>query len=188
MTRPITTHTILAQVPPTKADPVAVITTVGILIAAVVALSIIILAIRRRMLTRDADTMADAGAMEQLRQLRATGQISAEEFSIAKAKLAGRMLGPALKPKRKPRNTPNPTATNVALAASAADGSVLIAQPGRDLTGAPLPQRTHHASDHGHNDPRAHPPHDHHHNDSAPDAASDAGSSGGDSGGGGGGD
>lgn len=66
---------------------------IGIMIAAVIAGGLIILVLRRRLLQREANDAAAGGLMENLREMVRTGQISEEEFKLARRKMADRIAG-----------------------------------------------------------------------------------------------
>jgi hypothetical protein len=87
------------------------------------------MALRRRLLRDDAGS-APLGLMQELEQLRLTGKISAEEYGRAKRRLAERAAGRAPEAPAKPHGLNGPQVR--------ADGT-LVARPGHDLAGDPLP-------------------------------------------------
>jgi hypothetical protein len=103
---------------------------VSALILVVIALGLIILFMRRRLLSKDS-TDASAGLMDELRTLRDQGRISPEEYDAARRQMvagfAGRKSAPPAPPASRP--TPHP----------APQPGEVRARPGFDLTGAPLP-------------------------------------------------
>lgn len=66
---------------------------IGIMIAAVLAGGLIILALRRRILQRETGDAGAGGLMENLREMVRKGQISEEEFKLARRKMADRIAG-----------------------------------------------------------------------------------------------
>jgi hypothetical protein len=90
---------------------------------------LVLLALRRRVLGGAGEGLERQGRLlDELRGMRDRGEISAAEFDAAKGAMAARLTG-----KEVPRPPMPPGATR------AADGS-LVAKPGVDLTGAPLPR------------------------------------------------
>ncbi len=102
---------------------------VSALILLVLALGLIILFMRRRLLSKDAGE-ADAGLMDELRSLRDQGRISPEEYDAARKRMVAGFAG---------RKSPLPAA-KPAPAPAPSPGEVR-ARPGFDLTGAPLPPK-----------------------------------------------
>ena len=108
----------------------------GVLLAAVLVGGFGLLIIRRRLLDADADGASMGFDLRSLRQMRDRGEISAEEFEVARAGIIGAMSGdknatvartaPEPTPNRAPRPTPR-------------TGETRRAEPGFDLTGEPLP-------------------------------------------------
>lgn len=106
-----------------------ILVVVGALIVAVVGLGLVIMFLRRRMLAQDATAWGQVGVMEELRQLRDSGQLSPEEFDAAKGKIVGRVLDSA-------RRKPDRAAGNKPVAASGDPR----AKPGYDETSQPVPK------------------------------------------------
>lgn len=106
-----------------------VLVVVGALIVALVGLGLVIMFLRRRMLSPDSASWGQAGVMEELRRLRDSGELSPEEFEAVKGKIAGRVLGSA-------RKKPPPGAAPKAIPPA----GELRSEPGFDLTGRPLPK------------------------------------------------
>lgn len=115
---------------------------VGVLIVAVLVLGIVIVAIRRRVLTRD--NAASDGFIEQLRRMHKSGELSTEEYEAARKSLTAK-LAAGMDVNRSPassaRPLPGPRNPAAAPVRRAADRTEeLRARPGFDLTGAPLPK------------------------------------------------
>jgi hypothetical protein len=92
---------------PSGAQTGEVLLWVGVLIAMIMAATIAILILRKRLLAED--TQADSGSfMDELREARNRGEITPEEFDATRARLIEKMKGTgpdpaaALRPKRKP--------------------------------------------------------------------------------------
>lgn len=106
----------------------------GCLIVLAIGAGLVILALRRAMLSKDGGS-AEAGLFESLRAMRDSGAISREEYDAAKrnmvAKAAGQMGAPTPAVESKPKAT-----------IRTPDGGVgeVRAKPGFDLTGRPLPK------------------------------------------------
>ena len=101
------------------------------LIVLVIGTGLIILALRRAMLSRSAPGV-DAGLFDSLREMKNTGAISQDEYDAARKNLAARAAG-----KAGPSGT---TPFGGAPAAAAKPSGELRARPGFDLTGRPLPK------------------------------------------------
>lgn len=108
----------------------------GVLIVLVLVGGFLVMHLRRRFLgERDAD--APGLLLDDLRGLRARGEISDEEYDRARAAIVGRMseaMGG-----RAPGPPPSPRAPALRSPAPA-DPTLRVARPGYDLTGAPLPR------------------------------------------------
>ncbi len=92
---------------PSAAQTGEVLLWVGVLIALIMAATIAILIMRKRLLADEGQ--ADAGSfMDELREARNRGEITPEEFDLARARMIEKMKGTgpdpaaALRPKRKP--------------------------------------------------------------------------------------
>lgn len=68
------------------------ITWVGVLIVAVVIAGVVLIIVRARVLKKGGDE-AQAGLLDDLREMRNRGEISPEEFDAAKASIAARLSG-----------------------------------------------------------------------------------------------
>lgn len=118
----------------------AVLLWVAVIIGVVLASSLLILIIRRRLLGPAKDDSAALGLMDQLRHMLQRGEITQDEFDrtrramvtkAAQARSPHTPAGPVtLSPATRPENSPDH---------SADPDEVLVARPGFDLTGAPLP-------------------------------------------------
>lgn len=106
---------------PSKGDPISVAIWVGALILVVVLAGLAVMAIRRRILAKPQDATTVAGSwLDELRAMHRRGEIDDEEFQAARASLLAKVSGTPM-PKRPP------------------GAGTLVARPGFDLTGAPLP-------------------------------------------------
>ncbi len=99
---------------------------VGVLIVVVAVGGGVLLAYRRRIL--DKGTQDQGGLLDSLRAMRDSGHITPDEFDAARKRMAARVAGvpPPLSASTRPL---------------AMDPAVRKAQPGFDLTGAPLPKQ-----------------------------------------------
>lgn len=95
----------------------------GVLIVVVVVGGGLLIAYRRRLFAKD--TPDQSGFLESLRAMRNRGEISSEEYDAMRKRMAARIAGVGTPPAG-PRPAP-------------AEPGLLIAKPGFDLTGAPLP-------------------------------------------------
>ena len=113
-----------------SSDSVTVVMWAGILIVAVVGGGFIVMAIRRGLFANDGSTSSgESGLMlDGLRRMRKRGEISDEEYEAARDALTSGLTG-----KRLLNLPPRP-------APSAKPPDALVAPPGFDLTGAPLPR------------------------------------------------
>jgi len=103
------------------------------MIVAVMVLGIVILLIRRKLLTRETDAAADW--LAELRRLHKSGEMSTQEYDAARKALTtqiARRLPVTAKPAAGPPPAPIIRALPV---------DQLVARPGFDLTGRPLPTR-----------------------------------------------
>jgi len=132
--------------PGAKGDPIAVVITVGVLILVVVGAGLAVLYIRRRLLTKHDAASATSGFLDELRDMHKRGEVSDNEFQAARASLLARITGqpvPPVPPGIRPKPTPQP----------------LVAPPGYDLTGAPLPRPITERPEGGGHPPSPHNPH-----------------------------
>src|ERR1043165_4832409 len=110
------------------------ITWIAVMMGAVTISAVVILLLRARVLGKGA-AQQDAGLMDDLREMRDSGELSVEEFDAAKKALRDRLAastsGPPPKPTKRPRPAPRGT----------------VAPPGYDLTGSPLPKPPDEAGD-----------------------------------------
>lgn len=74
------------------ADFTGVLITIGLLIASIVILSIVLLALRRRMLASERHDQG-VGLFEEIRRLHASGELSDEEFERARQRMIARVKG-----------------------------------------------------------------------------------------------
>ncbi len=100
---------------------------VAVLIGAVIAASVIVLILRRKLLSPDTAAEDTGSIMESLRAMRDRGEISQDEYDRTRQAMIARAAG---KPLTRP--TPAPTTTP----------EEHRARPGYDLTGEPLPGTT----------------------------------------------
>jgi uncharacterized membrane protein len=111
-----------------------VLLTVGALIVVVLALGIVLFVVRDRFLGDGTGEDIDpGGVLESLRAMRDRGEVSEEEYRTAQAALVAKISRP---------NAENPGADPAGPARArtrAALPGELRAEPGFDLTGAPLP-------------------------------------------------
>ncbi len=101
----------------------------GALIVVVMIAGLVILKIRESMLARESGRGNDEGLLSGLRRMRDLGEISPEQYDVARKSMAARAAtgaGAALRPVQ-----PRP----------AAGPGELRSPPGFDLTGAPLPDQ-----------------------------------------------
>lgn len=89
---------LLAQSP--RTTPSQIFFVVGLLIGAAVVLGLVILLVRRKMLSNESTSAQQSGLMDQLRQLRDSGQISPEEYDAARKSMVARLAREAPKPPR----------------------------------------------------------------------------------------
>lgn len=117
-----------ATLPPraSRGDPIDVVIWVGALILAVTAAGLIVMAIRKHLLSRENQSSQAGGMLDQLRAMHARGEVSDAEFQAARASLLAKATGVPVPKPETPRETPP-------------EPSERRARPGYDLTGAPLP-------------------------------------------------
>ncbi len=108
-----------------------------VLIAVVVLGGLAVMALRQRLLAKDGDVGGVGGmSLDQLRAMRRRGELSEEEYEVARDALTSALTGrPAGTAPRRP-------------AGGRTDGA-LVAPPGFDLTGQPLPRPTPEPPDRG---------------------------------------
>lgn len=107
------------------ATSIEVVLWAGILIVVVIAGGTLVMFLRRRLLGKDAGDGGGGLMLDDLRAMRKRGELSEEEFQAAKDALTARLTG---------RPAPRPPAPR-----GRGDGA-LVAPPGFDLLGRPLPQ------------------------------------------------
>lgn len=109
------------------ATPVTqVLVAVGLLMGAVIALGVILLMYRSRVLSSENAAEAQRGLLDDLRAMRDRGEITLEEYDAARRSLAARLKGEA----------PPPSMSRPARG----EPEAMVAPPGYDLTGRPLPR------------------------------------------------
>ena len=118
--------------PPGAATSIDVLILVGAMIVAVMVLGIVILLIRRKLLVKDSDAASDW--LVELRRLHKAGEMSTQEYDAARKALTTRIANGLPAPKPSKPAPPHPPAR-------ALPDARLVAKPGFDLTGAPLPPR-----------------------------------------------
>lgn len=107
---------------------------VGILIGAVITLSVVVLILRRRLLGPDRSLNNPASIMESLRAMRDRGELTPEEYERTRQAMIARATGkPITHAPPITRAAPGPARS------PARDPEELRARPGYDLTGEPLP-------------------------------------------------
>lgn len=122
----------------TEGDSLRLAGVIGGFIIAVLLLGIIILAVRRRMFTRDNELQGSRSLMEQLRVMRDRGQMSDEEYEATRRSLASKVAANVL---RDAPVAPEVRGTRIPRGMDGTNGvaSARVARPGFDLTGEPLP-------------------------------------------------
>jgi hypothetical protein len=114
-------------------DPIPVIIAVAALIVAVVIAGLAVMHIRGRLLRKHDDRSSTESWLDELRAMHRRGEVSDAEFQAARASLLAKVTGaPVPTSGSKPAAQPAPKQTH-------AGSSHLVAEPGFDLTGAPLP-------------------------------------------------
>jgi hypothetical protein len=141
---PIQLHAlVLSQISPprqwTLQDSINLVILIALIIVGLLILGVVLITARRRLLSKDVQTvMGSAGSLlDELRRMRNRGQITAEEYDAARLAATSRVAGGKPGPPGTERQAP--TGAKVAPRSPAA-GEV-VAPPGFDLTGAPLPKR-----------------------------------------------
>jgi hypothetical protein len=105
------------------------VTWIGVMIGALTVVTIAILAIRGRLLGKDAGGV-QKGMLDDLRAMRDRGEMTQAEFDAARAAMIARLA---------PGRAGAPASARPVPAASSGSKG-LIAKPGFDLTGRPLPK------------------------------------------------
>jgi len=117
---------VLAQ---SRQAPIEIWIWLGILLVLTLVAGGVILALRRRLLgVKDADQLSGS-MLDDLREMRARGEISEEEYDYTRKTIAARAAG------REPPPRPD------SLRSPAAPDGAIGARPGYDLTGERLPDR-----------------------------------------------
>jgi hypothetical protein len=112
-----------------KPDVAAILLLIGIILILVIVGGLFLLHLRRRILETHSGPQQHGGLLDDLRAMLERGEISQEEFDSTKAAMAARLTGKAPpKPAMPPGAVRRPDGT-------------LVAKPGVDLTGAPLPEQ-----------------------------------------------
>lgn len=83
---------ILATTQVQQNDLPGMLLAIGLLIGAIVVLSVVLLALRRRMLASERDQEA-IGLFEEIRRLHAAGELTDEEFQQARSRMIARAKG-----------------------------------------------------------------------------------------------
>jgi hypothetical protein len=103
------------------------VTWIGVMMGALTLVAIALLVFRAKVLGKDQGL--GQGMLDDLRAMRDRGEITPEEFEAARSAMIAR-----LKP------TPAPGVATANPAAAAKPKGALVARPGFDLTGRPLPK------------------------------------------------
>lgn len=123
------------------AKTVDVLIWVAVLILCVIGLGLAILAMRRRLLSRDADSDFQSGILDSLRAMRDEGRLTQEEYDAARRRMTARFAGKAERPAPSPALGPAvPDPGTSGLQRRPLPPDELRAPPGFDLTGRPLPR------------------------------------------------
>lgn len=85
---PLIGQVIAQSAPLSKANIGQIMVTIGLLVGALVAITLVWLAIRRKLIDAENPIQAQATALEQLRQLKNRGEITSEQYEAAKGKMA----------------------------------------------------------------------------------------------------
>lgn len=118
-------------------DTATLILAIGGMILAISFGGVAIMALRRRMLAKDAPASEDgAGMLDSLRAMRARGELSEEEFQSARAAFLSKAVGSAVP------GAPDRSAEKARPISRGGTDGERRAAPGVDLTGAPLPRPT----------------------------------------------
>lgn len=84
---------------PGRGDVGSLLLWLGVLIGVVVLLGLVVLVVRRRALAAERDAQSDRLLMESLRELRASGRMTEEEYAAARRTMAARIAGQTRTPK-----------------------------------------------------------------------------------------
>ncbi len=122
-----------------RTSPAEVLFWVGLLVGVSLFGGILIVILRRRLMHRDDKPEDSGGFLNELRRLRNAGEISLEQYEASRDALLGR--GPA-------------RARTVLKGEIHEDGTIL-ARPGFDLTGTPLPPPSRPAGGDGETGPKS---------------------------------
>ena len=109
------------------ASPVPVLISVLVLIGVLIGATLIVLALRRRLLRKDDASAAPGGMFEELREMHRRGEISGDEYERLRRTIVERV--------RRGRKPPPAEALPVI-----GEGGLLTARPGFDLSGEPIPE------------------------------------------------
>lgn len=117
----------------------------GLLVALTIAGGVVMIAVRKRALSRDEQSVDTGGLMDSLRAARDAGDLTEEEFRSARLRLLGMETGegPSVRPKGSTSRVPGtadaaaPPGTSHGVSHGASQDR--RAKPGFDLTGDPLP-------------------------------------------------
>lgn len=131
----------------TEAHSLRLAMLIGIFIVAVIALGVALLLVRRRMTATDNDMMGARSLLDHLREMRDSGEMTQDEYEATRRTLSAKV---AQKLKAETAETPPPSyaprvrRTSTVSSPSSPAGtprppSALLAPPGYDLTGDPLP-------------------------------------------------
>lgn len=113
-----------------NASTLTIVVWAAVLIGCALAGGVVVLFLRARLLGRGGPPAGPMSAMDGLRRMRDAGQITSAEFDAARASIVARV------------STASPPAAPRAARASRDDAGAIVAAPGFDLTGRPLPPRT----------------------------------------------
>ena len=91
----------VAQTGATKGSPTGYFISIGVLLATLVAGTVLLLWVRRRSMSSMADQDHAPGFMDSLRAMHRDGKLSDAEFAAAKAKLSGRLRASMDRPRTK---------------------------------------------------------------------------------------
>lgn len=125
---PIPIAAVLGQPLAPTTPTIVIVLWAGSLIVVALVGGMLILWIRGRLVERRSEAAGAGTTLEQMRRLRDRGQLSQQEFDAARASLISRLSGqPA--PAGQARAAERPS-----------EPGAMLAKPGFDLTGAPLPR------------------------------------------------
>ena len=91
----------MPQAAVTKGSPTGYFISIGVLLATLVAGTVLLLWVRRRSMSSMADQDHAPGFMDSLRTMHRDGKLSDAEFAAAKAKLSGRLRASMDRPRTK---------------------------------------------------------------------------------------